>query len=914
LTDGDDPVVNNHLAVDEAAQTPSQFPINNTAFVSQAFTSATSNDSDTVTLFSVLGMTLQPNGNAAVQPGAIITYDHFLTNAGQQTDRYIISFPGGDEGWVQTLQILDGGTILATLNAGQSFTIPLANAVEPQDSLTLRHTIGVPLGAASGVIDTTIITATSVTAPNYKRTVTDVTMVDSGCIEGTLFFDADNDGIHDSEETVYPGALMTLSQSGVTITQITTDANGEYSLSGLPSGQYVLTLDESSLPNGVPLYISPTSPQQTVDILISPTCTVANFNLVMVEANIDAIGTAASGDTGTSIQALPGETVTLTLTITNTNEIDLTNVVVTNPLNGLLNFVSASGAPFTHNAGTNVVTFDVGTIPADPTAAKGVDVAMRRDKPSDRFGAPRQQVNVVVLTITTTVSSDVTVNTTISNIATMSFDQGPDQDSPEVLINVVQPTATPTATITFTPSTTLTPQPTFTLTATPTLFAAATVSSSTTTSGGTIFGGAVTELPTTGYRPLPTLSLWSRLDLSGFEIALLLLAVVTILASLGWGLTQWLAEHRSDRLAKWFPNRPSRRLVYSVVALTVISSIIASLILVSGLSNELSEEEAEIPITLSDFDDSEFRDQLPITWDEEASTEPGLAFGRPDVPATRLIIPRLGVDESIVDMPITGNSWDVTSIYDEIGHLEGTAHPGTTGNAVLAGHVQHAKGLGPFRNLSQLRPGDLVVAEGEGVQYVYIITTIQEVQPSAIQVAYPSNQPLLTLISCSGWDNESWSYRTRVVVTAQFNSWRTADQEPEVATSGWKRYELGDKAVQLEGEWHELESVFTSENSYYYSDDEEAAISLEFEGDKVRLQYLSFWNFGIFDVYIDGEKVATIDSYKPQSLVGSSQTFFLEPGKHTLRIVGTGQANPASADSLLSLDAIDVYTTDIPQS
>jgi hypothetical protein len=57
------------------------------------------------------------------------------------------------------------------------------------------------------------------------------------------------------------------------------------------------------------------------------------------------------------------------------------------------------------------------------------------------------------------------------------------------------------------------------------------------------------------------------------------------------------------------------------------------------------------------------------------------------------------------------------------------------------------------------------------------VTEVMEVTPYAVEVTYPSNQPLLTLITCSGWDNTTWSYRSRTVVRASFSYWRTTGQE-----------------------------------------------------------------------------------------------------------------------------------------
>ena len=85
-----------------------------------------------------------------------------------------------------------------------------------------------------------------------------------------------------------------------------------------------------------------------------------------------------------------------------------------------------------------------------------------------------------------------------------------------------------------------------------------------------------------------------------------------------------------------------------------------------------------------------------------------------------------------------------------------------------------------------------------------------------------------------------------------------------------------------------------------------AALTFAFEGTAVRLHYLMFWNFGIFDVFVDDQLVATIDGYSAASELGTSQIFELAPGPHTLRIQNTGRANEAAQGVILGVDAVDV--------
>lgn len=87
---------------------------------------------------------------------------------------------------------------------------------------------------------------------------------------------------------------------------------------------------------------------------------------------------------------------------------------------------------------------------------------------------------------------------------------------------------------------------------------------------------------------------------------------------------------------------------------------------------------------------------------------------------------------------------------------------------MLAGHVHHDNGRGPFYNLAELQPGQEIIARGDGVEYRYRVSWVEIMAPSAVEVTEPSDVPIMTLISCANWDAVSWSYTDRVVVRAEY--------------------------------------------------------------------------------------------------------------------------------------------------
>lgn len=133
--------------------------------------------------------------------------------------------------------------------------------------------------------------------------------------------------------------------------------------------------------------------------------------------------------------------------------------------------------------------------------------------------------------------------------------------------------------------------------------------------------------------------------------------------------------------------------------------------------------------------------------------------------ATRLVIPKLNLDRQVVISPIENQTWKVDHLGQSVGHLEGTASPGSNSNLVLAAHVTLAAGVyGPFAGLAQLGPGDVIyVYKGEQM-FQYVVDSYQIVDRTSIEVTYPSETGQVTLITCNNWNHELGRYQDRLVV------------------------------------------------------------------------------------------------------------------------------------------------------
>ncbi len=155
-----------------------------------------------------------------------------------------------------------------------------------------------------------------------------------------------------------------------------------------------------------------------------------------------------------------------------------------------------------------------------------------------------------------------------------------------------------------------------------------------------------------------------------------------------------------------------------------------------------------------------------------------------DQPPTRIVIPAIRVDAEV--MVLGMDSQAVPQVPDRtnsphpgavVAWYDFSALPGRGSNAVFAGHVTWNRAPAVFWALGELSPGDQVrVVVRDGRQLVYQVTEtfmVDPAQPDAIRVMYPTNEDVVTLITCGGTfvpDRASplgGDYSHRVVVRAK---------------------------------------------------------------------------------------------------------------------------------------------------
>ncbi len=139
-------------------------------------------------------------------------------------------------------------------------------------------------------------------------------------------------------------------------------------------------------------------------------------------------------------------------------------------------------------------------------------------------------------------------------------------------------------------------------------------------------------------------------------------------------------------------------------------------------------------------------------------------------PRANLSAPSVGINADIVDVYLDGQSWDVTQLGNNIGHLQGTGWFGKTGNIGLAGHVELADGrVGIFRNLEKMAKGDPIMLRIGDLQQNYRVTEVKRADPTDLTILEPSTVDTITLITCDigAYNLLQNTYLDRVVVVAE---------------------------------------------------------------------------------------------------------------------------------------------------
>ena len=133
-----------------------------------------------------------------------------------------------------------------------------------------------------------------------------------------------------------------------------------------------------------------------------------------------------------------------------------------------------------------------------------------------------------------------------------------------------------------------------------------------------------------------------------------------------------------------------------------------------------------------------------------------------------LEIPKMEVNSSIVGVPQTKDSWDVSWLYSRAGWLEGSAYPTWAGNTVLTGHVWDADNQpGVFYNLKSLSYGDQFTIHAWGQTYTYEVRQNKLITEHNIKsVMQHEKLDWITLVTCESYNPNAQTYPFRRMVRA----------------------------------------------------------------------------------------------------------------------------------------------------
>jgi len=165
-------------------------------------------------------------------------------------------------------------------------------------------------------------------------------------------------------------------------------------------------------------------------------------------------------------------------------------------------------------------------------------------------------------------------------------------------------------------------------------------------------------------------------------------------------------------------------------------------------------------------------DEIPVT-----GFAPGVVSALPAQPAMAaysdlgslwIEIPSLGMQAAITGVPLQGDAWDVTWLYNQVGWLQGTAFPTWAGNTVLTAHAYTADGLpGPFAALRSLKYDETILLHYAGMKYTYALRNNILTAPDATQwITRHETRDWLTLITCQQFNEKTQAYDYRRVVRA----------------------------------------------------------------------------------------------------------------------------------------------------
>lgn len=221
------------------------------------------------------------------------------------------------------------------------------------------------------------------------------------------------------------------------------------------------------------------------------------------------------------------------------------------------------------------------------------------------------------------------------------------------------------------------------------------------------------------------------------------------------------------------------RIIDRRLAIAGLVLLASSLLLVAGLVSilvSLSDDNVDLPSQGSLEEILQEHEPAPAS-----ATSQELIEADAPMP-TRIGIPRIGIDASIVVMGLDADNYpEVPNSGAEVAWYTFTAPPGGGSNAVFSGHVDwyywDMPVEGVFYHLRELQIGDQISVDLEdGSQLRYKVTgnvAVSYDDPNVVAVMDPTSKDVITLVTCGGtWQRDysnpnGGNYSHRVIVRAE---------------------------------------------------------------------------------------------------------------------------------------------------
>jgi LPXTG-site transpeptidase (sortase) family protein len=135
-----------------------------------------------------------------------------------------------------------------------------------------------------------------------------------------------------------------------------------------------------------------------------------------------------------------------------------------------------------------------------------------------------------------------------------------------------------------------------------------------------------------------------------------------------------------------------------------------------------------------------------------------------------MLIPALGIDESILTIPVVDGNWDLSQLDTHIGWLSTTgSRPGDDLAMAFIGHYTvTAARKGALADLWRTHLEDEIIYQSGGVDYVYAIKNKLTIGPNDVEKLFVNDGRQLVLVTCTDWDYLRFKYSDRLIVLAQF--------------------------------------------------------------------------------------------------------------------------------------------------